>query len=443
MGWQDHLRRVTVSADDAVKVVMSGDRVFVQGSGATPHRLLEALVKRAPELTGVETVHTFTCGPAPFVEPEMAGHIFDRSFFVGANVRDAVNDGRAEYSPVSLSDIPHLFRSGEIPLDVAFINVSYPDDHGYCSLGVSVDCTKAAAESASLVVAQVNRAMPRTLGDSFIHISNIDHVVEVVEPPEEMPPTPPTEVEYRIGANVAELIGDGATIQTGIGGIPNAVLQQLKGARNLGVHTEMISDGVVDLVESGVITGACKAIHPGKIVATFVMGSKRLYEFVNDNPIIEMRPAEYTNDTSIIRRNSKMIAINSALQVDLTGQVCAESIGYKMFSGVGGQMDFMRGAALSEGGKAIIALPSTAGGEEYSRIVPLLDVGAGVTTTRAHVQYVVTEYGIAYLRGNTLRERAKALIEVAHPKFRDELTRYAFERKWLPSSHYYIPGNGL
>lgn len=443
MDWRDHLKSVTVSADEAVKVVMSGDRLFVQGAAATPHRLIEALMKRAPELTGVEIVHIHTDGPARYVEPDMAGHFFHKALFIGSNVREAVNNGRADYLPVFLSDIPHLFRSGELSIDVAFINVSWPDSHGYCSYGTSVDCAKAAAESASLVVAQLNSRMPRTLGNSFIHVTNIDYAVEVDEPPIEVVPTAPTETELRIGAYVSELIPDGATIQTGIGGIPNAVLQQLKKARNLGVHSEMISDGVVDLIESGVINGSCKTIHPGKVVCAFLMGSKRLYEFVHDNPVMEMMPAEHTNDTAVIRRNFRMTAINSALQVDLTGQVCAESIGYKLHSGVGGQMDFMRGAALSEGGKAIIALPSTAGNGKYSRIVPLLDIGAGVTTTRAHVQYVVTEYGIAYLRGNSLRERAVALIEIAHPKFRDELARYAFERKWLPSHTFYIPNGHL
>ena len=443
MGWREHLKSITVSAEEAVKVVMSGDRVFVQGAVATPHRLVDALVKRAPDLTGVEIIHIHSEGPAPYVEEEAAGHFFHKALFVGANVRDAVNSGRADYVPAFLSDIPHLFRSGVLSIDVALINVSYPDEHGYCSYGTSVDCTKAATESASLVVAQLNRSMPRTLGDSFIHVTNIDYAVEVDEPPLEVPQAVPTEVENRIGAYVAELVPDGATIQVGIGGIPNAVLQQLKKARNLGVHSEMISDGVVDLVEAGVINGSCKTINPGKIVCSFMMGSKRLYKFAHDNPVLEMMPAEYTNDTAVIRRNYRMTAINSALQLDLTGQVCAESIGYRMHSGVGGQMDFMRGAALSEGGKAIIALPSTACDGKYSRIVPLLDVGAGVTTTRAHVQYVVTEYGIAYLRGSSLRERAIALIEIAHPKFRDELARYAFERKWLPSHSYYIPNERL
>lgn len=441
MVWRKYLKDITVSADEAVGVVMSGDRVFVQGAAATPHRLIEALVRRAPELTGVEIVHIHTDGPAPYVEPEMAGHFFHKALFIGSNVRDAVNAGRADYLPVFLSDIPHLFRSGEMPIDVALINVSWPDMHGYCSYGTSVDCTKAAAETAKVVVAQLNPNMPRTLGDSFIHISRIHRAVEVAEPPIEIPPAVPTEQELRIGAYVAELVEDGSTIQMGIGGIPNAVLQQLKKARDLGVHSEMFSDGVVDLVEAGVITGACKTIHPGKIVASFIMGSQRLYEFVHDNPVVEMMPAEYTNDTSIIRRNYRMVAINSAIQVDLTGQVCAESIGYRMYSGVGGQMDFIRGAALSEGGKAIIALSSTAGDGKYSRVVPLLDAGAGVTTTRAHVQYVVTEYGIAYLRGKSVRERAAALIQIAHPKFRDELARYAFDRKWLPSHSYYVPNS--
>ena len=417
-------------AQRAVEHIGSGNRVFVQGAAATPQVLLDALVERAPDLTAVEVVHLHANGPAPHVAAELAGHLRHRALFVGSNVRDAVNDGRADFVPVFLSDIPQLFTSGRLPLDVALIQVSPPDAHGYCSLGTSVDTTMAAVASARLVLAQVNPRVPRTLGNSFIQFGRIDHAVEVDAPLLLHPASPISETEQRIGAYIADLVDDGATLQLGIGGIPNAALAAMASKRDLGVHTEMFSDGLLDLVESGVLTGAAKSLHPGKIVTTFLMGSQRLYDWVHDNPMLEMHPVDYTNDTSVIRRNTRMTAINSALQVDLTGQVCADSIGTRIYSGVGGQMDFMRGAALSPGGKAIIALPSTAKGGSVSRIVPVLDEGAGVTTTRAHVQYIITEYGIAEMHGASIRERATALIRIAHPSFRDELTA------WARQAHY-------
>jgi 4-hydroxybutyrate CoA-transferase len=418
---------VFASAPEAVRHVRSGDRVFLHGAAATPQVLLGALTERAQELSGVELVHLHANGPAPHVAPEMAGHLRHRALFIGANVRQAVNDGRADFVPVFLSDIPHLFTSGQLPLDVAMVNVSPPDAHGYCSLGTSVDAARAAVASARLVIAQVNPRMPRTLGNSFIRFDQIDLAVEVDAPLVAHAAEPIADTERRIGAYVADLVEDGATLQLGIGGIPNAALAAMTSRHDLGVHTEMFSDGLLDLVEAGVVTGAAKTLHPGKIVATFLMGSQRLYDWVHDNPVVELHPVDYTNDTAVIRRNARMTAINSALQIDLTGQVCADSIGTRLYSGVGGQMDFMRGAALSPGGKAIIALPATARGGTISRIVPTLTPGAGVTTTRAHVQYIVTEFGVAYLHGRSIRERARALIEIAHPAFRDELRAAAHQ----------------
>jgi 4-hydroxybutyrate CoA-transferase len=419
-----------VSAEEAVQHVHSGERVFLHGAAATPAILLDALVAHAKTLENVEIVHMHADGPAPHVADAMEGHLRHRALFIGANVREAVNEGRADFVPIFLSDIPNLFSSGALPLDVAFIQVSPPDAHGYCSLGTSVDVAKAATESARTVIAQVNARVPRTLGDSFIHLDQIDWAVQANGPLLSHPAPSISPTEQRIGEYVADLVEDGATLQLGIGGIPNAALAAMGSKRDLGVHTEMFSDGLLDLVEAGVVTSAAKTLHPGKIVTTFLMGSQRLYDWVDDNPMIEMHPVDYTNDTAIIRRNAKMTAINSAIQVDLTGQVCADSMGTYLFSGVGGQMDFMRGAALSVGGKPIIALPSTARQGTVSRIVTTLAEGAGVTTTRAHVHYIVTEHGVAYLHGKSIRERAEALIGVAHPAFRDEL------RAWAERTHY-------
>ena len=408
---------------DPLSLVSSGDRVFVHGAAAAPQTLIRGLVARADMLRDVEITHLHTLGPAPYVAPGMERSFRHRALFVGGNVRAAVQAGRADFVPVFLSDIPELFRSGGLPLDVALLNVSPPDAHGYCSLGTSVDVALAAALSARTVIAQLNRAMPRSLGQSFVHVGRFAATVEVDEPPIAEAPAQPTEVERRIGQNVASLVEDGATIQMGIGAIPNAVLAALTDRRDLGVYTEMFTDGVVDLVERGVITGARKPIFPGKVVASFVMGTEKTYRFLHDNPMVEMLPCDVTNDTARIRRHPTMTAINSAIQVDLTGQVCADSIGGKVYSGVGGQMDFMRGAALAPGGRAIIALPATAKDGALSRIVPSLLPGAGVTTTRAHVHYLVTEYGVAQLHGKSVRERGRALIELAAPRFREELER--------------------
>jgi acyl-CoA hydrolase len=417
-----------VSATEAVGHIASGNRVFIHGGAATPSLLLDALVARGPELADVELVHFHTEGPGPHLAPAMAGHLRHRALFIGANAREAVNEGRADYVPVFLSDVPELFRSGVLPLDAVFLNVSQPDEHGYCSLGTSIDAALAASRRARLVIAQLNRAVPRTLGDSFVHVDAIDWGVEVDIPPYEHAERPFGEVERRIGEHVAELVPDRATIQMGIGAIPGAVALALRDKRDLGIHTEMFTDAVLDLVESGTVTGAAKEVNRGKIVSTFMVGTRRLYRFVDDNPMVEMRPVDYTNDTAEIRRFSRMVAINSALAVDLTGQVSADSIGTRFYSGVGGQMDFMRGAALAPDGQAIIALPSTAAGGTISRIAPVLAEGAGVVTTRAHVRTVVTEYGVAQLFGRSVRERAKALIEIAHPDFRADLAAEARRR---------------
>jgi len=420
-----------VSAEEAVAGIRSGAQVYLQAASAVPSVLLDALVARAPELQDVKIVHLHVEGPGPHLAPEMAGHFRHRALFIGRNARAAVNEGRAEYVPVFLHDVPDLFRSGLMPLDAVLVNVSPPDPHGFCSLGTSVEGTLAAVRSATTVIAQINASMPRTLGDSFVHADDIDLGVEVDVPPYEHTPEEPGQVEKTVGELVADLVPDGATIQMGIGGIPAAVGHALHGKRDLGVHTEMFTDTVVDLVEAGVVTGARKEVNRGKLVATFMMGTKRLYEFAHDNPMVEMRPADYTNDTAVIRRFSRMVAINSAIAVDLTGQVCADSIGWHLFSGVGGQMDFIRGAALSPEGRAIIALPSTAARGTASRIVPFLAEGSGVVTTRAHVRTVVTEWGVAELFGKSVRERAQALIGIAHPDFRDELEAQARQTHYL------------
>jgi acyl-CoA hydrolase len=414
-----------VSADEAVSVIQSGQQIFMQGAAATPSVLLDALCRRAPLLQDVKVVHMHAEGPHPHLAPEMQGHLLHKAVFIGPNARQAINEGRAEFIPVFLSDIPRLIDSGLLPLDAVFANVSPPDEHGFCSLGTSVDTMLTAVRCAKTVIAQLNKSMPRTLGDSFVHVSKIDFGVEVDQPPYDHFPGEAGELELRVGEFVAELVQDEATLQMGIGAIPSAVGKCLYGKRDLGVHTEMFTDILVDLVERGVVTCERKEINCGKVVTAFMMGTQRLYKFVDNNPMVEMRPVDYTNDTSIIRRFKRMTAINSAIEVDLTGQVCADSIGHRMYSGVGGQMDFMRGAALAEEGRAIIALPSTAAGGKFSRIAISLKEGAGVTTTRSHVRTVVTEYGVAELFGQSLRERAKRLIAIAHPDFRDELTAYA------------------
>ena len=420
-----------VGADEAVAGIRSGQQVFLHGGAATPSVLLEALVARSDELDAVSMVHFHTEGPAPHLAPEMAGHFRHKALFIGANARRAVNEGRADYVPVFLSDVPDLFSSGRLPLDAALLNLTPPDAHGFCSLGTSVDASLAAARSAKTVIAQLNRSMPRTLGDTFIHVSKIDFGVEVEVLPYEHVEAPLGDIERRIGENVAELVEDGATLQLGIGAIPAATALALRDKRDLGVHTEMFTDAVIDLVECGVITGARKEINRGKIVSAFLMGSQALYRFVDDNPMVELRPVDYTNDTSVIRRLGRMVAINSALEVDVTGQVAADSIGSRFYSGVGGQMDFIRGAALSAHGRAIIALPSTAVGGTVSRIASILQPGAGVVTTRAHVRTVVTEWGVAELHGRTVGERARALISIAHPDFRADLLAQARAAHYL------------
>jgi acyl-CoA hydrolase len=415
----------TVSPAEALEVVRSGDRVYVHCAAATPSVLLDALVARAADLHDVTVVHLHTEGPGPHLAPEMEGHFRHRALFVGPNARKAVNEGRADYVPVFLSDIPQLFESRALPLDVVLVNATPPDAHGFCSLGTSVEAMHAAIRVAKTVVVQLNRSMPRTLGESFIHVDDIDLAVEVDIPPYVHAGPAIGEVERRIGEHVAELVPDRATLQLGIGAIPSATAMALTDKKDLGIHTEMFTDAVVDLVEAGVVTGAAKERNRGKIVTTFLMGSPRLYAFVNDNPMVEMRAVDFTNDTHVIRSFSRMVSINSAIEVDLTGQVVADSIGHTVYSGVGGQMDFMRGAALAPEGRSIIALPSTAARGTASRIVSHLREGAGVVTTRAHVRTVVTEWGVAELFGLSLRERASALIAVAHPDFRADLRREA------------------
>lgn len=410
-----------VSSEEAVAGIRSGEQVYVQCAAAVPTVLLDALVARADELQDVGMVHLHTEGPGPHLAPAMAGHFRHRALFVGPNARAAINDGRADYVPVFLSDVPRLFDSGTVPLDVVLVNVTPPDKHGFCSLNVSVEAMHSAIRAATTVIAQLNPALPRTLGESFIHVDDIDLAIEVEIPPFERPGEPIGPIERRIGDYVAELVPDGATLQLGIGAIPAATALALTDRRDLGVHTEMFTDSIVDLVEAGVINGARKERNRDKIVTAFMMGTKRLYDFVNDNPMIEMRPVDFTNDTHIIRSFSRMTAINSAIEVDLSGQVVADSIGQRVYSGVGGQMDFIRGAALASEGRAIIALPATAAGGSMSRIVSTLKPGAGVVTTRAHARTIVTEYGVAELFGRSQRERASALIGIAHPDHRDRL----------------------
>lgn len=416
----NHLK--ILSAQDAVAKVKSGDRIFIQGAAMTPVTLIDALCDRYNELTDVEIIQIHTEGKAKYTEEPYAGSFSINTCFVAGNVRNAVNSNKGTYIPIFLSEIHNLFRRDILPLDVAFIQVSPPDKHGYCSLGVSVDITLPAIQKAKKVIAQINPNVPRTHGDGIIHSSQIDAAIEVNQPIFATSVTAPTEIERQIGKHVAELIDDGATLQMGIGGIPNVVLNNLQNHKNLGIHTEMFSDGILPLVKSGVITGANKEIKTGKLVTCFAIGSPDLYDFIDDNPIVHFKEAAYTNDTAIIRQNPKVTAINSAIEIDLTGQVCADTIGKYQFSGVGGQMDFIRGAALSEGGKPIIAMPSiTKNG--ISKIVPFLKEGAGVTTTRAHVHYIATEYGVVNLYGKNLKQRAKELISIAHPDHREQLEK--------------------
>jgi 4-hydroxybutyrate CoA-transferase len=441
MSWEKEYKKRLKTADNALGCVKSGTRVYIQPGCAEPETLVEALMRRGPDLFDVEIVHMMTMGCAPYVSPEMAGHFRHNAMFIGANVREAINDGRADYTPIYLSEIEGLFESGQMPIDVALIEVSPPDSHGYCSFGVGVDTTLTAAKVAKHVVAQVNDNMPRTFGDSFIHVNDINDFVESTRPLCALKRAVVTELQVAIARNVAGLIEDGAVLQTGIGGIPDAILPMLMDRKDLGVHSEMISDGVIPLIEAGVITGARKNFKPRKIILGFALGSKSLFEFVDNNPIFEFHPTAYSNDPGLIARNDNMVAINSALQVDLTGQVCSDSIGNQFYSGIGGQVDFLRGASRSKGGKPIIAISSTAKNGNISRIVPTLDPGAGVVTSRGLVRYVVTEYGVAYLHGKSIRERAKALMEIAHPKFRAGLYEYCEKTKWLqpPAAKTAVP----
>jgi acyl-CoA hydrolase len=415
-----------MTASEAVKLIKSGDRVLIQGGSATPQTLVKAMVARAPEVRNVEIVHLHTEGECGYINPELKESFHTKAFFIGGNVRKMVGN-TVDYIPIFLSDIPSLFRQGYMDLDVVLVNVSPPDKHGFCSLGVSVDIVIAGIEKGKKVIAQINPRMPRTFGDALVHLNKFQACVLVDEEIHEMKFVAPSKEEQAIGRNIAGIIDDGATLQMGIGGIPNAVLTFLHNHKNLGVHTEMFSEGIVDLVEKGIVNGSKKKVNPYKIISGFAMGTRRLYDFMDDNPEIEMNDIAYVNDTSIIRQNPKVTAINSAIEIDFTGQVCADSIGTRMFSGVGGQMDFMRGAALSEGGKPIIAITSTTL-KGVSKIVPALKPGAGVVTTRAHARFVATEFGIAELFGRSLKERAQSLRDIAHPNSREELDKAIFER---------------
>lgn len=420
-----------VSAEEAVKAIKSGDRVYIGGGCAAPQSLIKAMVARSSELNNVEVVHILTAGPAPYTDPRYQGIFKSRNFFMGGNVRKAVQEGRADYIPIFLSKIPSLFLEGQMPLDVALITVSPPDKHGFCSFSIETGVTKPAAEAAKIVIAQINDQMPRCYGDCFIHIDDIDYSVRISEPLIDLPQSEPSDLHKEIGKHVAELIHDGSTLQVGIGGIPDGLLYCLKDKNDLGVHTEMFSDGIIDLIEAGNINNKKKQTHKGKVVAGFALGSRRLFDYMHDNPIFAMFPTHYVNDIINIAKNDNMVSVNSAIEVDLTGQVCADSIGTKFYSGIGGQVDYVRGATLSKGGKAIIALPSTTKNDTISKIVPVLKLGAGVVTSRGDVDHIATEYGVAFLRGKSISERAEALINIAHPKFREELRTRAKEFKFI------------
>ncbi|OQY28199.1 MAG: 4-hydroxybutyrate CoA-transferase [Candidatus Cloacimonetes bacterium 4572_55] len=431
MKWLQRYQERIVSAEDAVGVIRSGDRVYVGGGCAMPHSLVKALVQRSDELEDVEITHILTIGEAPYADPKHEKSFRVRNFFIGGNLRKAVQDGRADYVPIFLAEIPRLFLSGDLPIDVALISVSPPDEHGFCSFGIEVGCTMPAAKSAKIIIAEINDQMPRCHGDSFIHINKINYCLPISTPLSQLSQGQPSNLQKKIGQNVAELIEDGSTLQLGIGGIPDGVLFYLEDKKDLGIHSEMFSDGIIGLVEKGIVNNERKTLHPGKIIAGFVLGTQKVYDFMDDNPIIEMHPTHYTNDPFIVSKNDKMVAINSAIEVDLTGQVCADSIGTKHYSGIGGQIDFIRGAARSKGGKPIIALPSTARNDSLSRIVPMLKPGAGVVTSRGDVHYVVTEWGVASLYGKSIRDRVYALAKIAHPKFREELIAFAKEHHYI------------
>jgi 4-hydroxybutyrate CoA-transferase len=424
MNWLDQYKSKVVPLEEAVRVVKSNDRIFLSGNSATPLLLTNALAKRAQELSHVEVNHILLLGEDPLSKPGMEEHFKHNSLFVGIGDRQSIAEGRSEYVPIHLSQIPALFRDGYIPLDVALVHLSPPDAHGFMSFGVECAASKGAAENAKIVIAQVNERMPRTLGDVFIHVSRVHKIVECSIPIIEGKQIAASEIDEKIADFITPLIEDGATLQLGIGGIPDAVLARIEGKQNLGIHTEMISDGVVNAIEKGIITNQKKTLHPGKVIATFILGAQSLYEYVHNNPLFELHPCDYTNNPFIIAQNDKMVSINSCIEVDITGQVCSDSIGTKIYSGFGGQVDFVRGCSFSKGGKAFIALPSTTKDGNVSRIVAQLKPGAGVVTSRADVDYVVTEYGVAFLHGKNLRQRAEALIAIAHPKFRPQLEEY-------------------
>ncbi|MCJ7583838.1 MAG: hypothetical protein MUO30_03590 [Anaerolineales bacterium] len=436
MDWHSIYQSKIVSAEEAVQAIKSGNRVFMTGNVSVPRIVLTALVEYAPSLKDVEICQALTVGPTGYVDPAMEGHLRVNTMFISANIRKAVHEGRVDFTPVMLSEFPLLFKNGFLPVDVATIHLSPPDEHGFCSLGVEVGLTKSPAESARIIIAEVNEQMPRTLGDSFIHVSRLNYIVPVNYPIPELPmgDEGPSDVIEKIAGFIAELIPDGATMQLGIGAIPDAVLKYLYHKKDLGVHSELFSDGVIDLVDAGVLTNARKSLHPGKIVAGFILGTKRLYDWVDDNALIEFHRTEYVNDPFVIAQNERMVAINSAIEVDLTGQVCADSIGPKLYSGVGGQLDFIYGASRSKGGVPIIALPSSTtlrDGTPISRIVAMLKQGAGVVTSRNHVRYIITEYGVADLYGKSIRQRANVLIKVAHPDFRAHLEKQAKELNYI------------
>ena len=429
MGWQSEYQKRLMTAGEAMRAVQSNMRVYVHANSAFPAVLLEALTRRASAVSNVEVMHLLGFGEAFYNEPALADSLRHNALFIGANMRPAVAEGRADYIPVHLSDIEGLFTSGEVELDVALLHVSAPDRHGFCSLGVAVETTLTAARQAKVRIAQVNDRMPRTFGNTFMHVSEFDAIVECSQPLREMRPEESTEEQKIIARHVATLIDDGACLQVGIGGIPNAILPYLSDRKDLGVHTETLTESAIPLIDKGVITGARKQINPNKIVLGFALGTQEWYEYVDDNPLFEFQPSSYCNDPYVIAKNDNVVAINSAIEVDLSGQVVADSAGHRLISGFGGQVDFIRGAARSRGGKPVIALSSTTkhGG---SRIVSQIQQGAGVVTTRADVHYVVTEYGVAYLHGKNLRQRAEALIQIAHPRFREELTEQLRQRGW-------------
>jgi len=436
MDWASIYKSRVTTPEEAVKAIQSGQRVFLTGNVSVPQKVLAALVDYAPNLENVEICQALTIGSADYVSEAMQGHLRVNSMFISANIRKAIHEGRADFTPVLLSEFPLLFKRGILPLDVAMIHISPPDEHGFCSLGVEVGLTKSAAEASKIIIAEVNEQMPRTLGDSFIHVSRLNHIIPVNYPIAEMPMSEDgaSETVEKIAGFIADLIPDGATMQLGIGAIPDAVLKYLFNKKELGIHTELFSDGIIDLVNAGVLTNSQKTLHPGKIVSGFLIGTKRLYDWADDNPLIELHRTEYINDPFVIAQNDRMVAINSAIEVDLTGQVCADSIGSKLYSGVGGQVDFIYGASRSKGGVPIIAMPSVnvlRDGTKMSKISAMLKHGAGVVTTRNHVRYIITEYGVADLYGKTIRQRATQLINIAHPDFRNELKKQASELHYI------------